>query len=149
METAAKRTLLFLITAMGIGGCAQQQNHDVAQTPAPSENNAPAAEASATPTTAPDSTAINTRDQDSQAITAGSQGQGFNDVSITAEIRRRIMNDNLSVNAQNVKVICVNGKVTLRGPVNSQDEKKTIGAAADNVVGADNVDNELDVTPNG
>jgi osmotically-inducible protein OsmY len=36
----------------------------------------------------------------------------------------------MSVNAQNVKIITVDGRVTLRGPVNTAEEKRLIGEIA-------------------
>jgi osmotically-inducible protein OsmY len=49
------------------------------------------------------------------------------------------------VNAQNVKIITVDGRVTLRGPVNSEEEKRLIGEIADRIAHSENVDNQLDV----
>jgi osmotically-inducible protein OsmY len=77
------------------------------------------------------------------------QGQGKTDVQMTADIRQKVMAAKMSVNAQNVKIVTQSGKVTLRGPVNSQDEKDSIGRMANDVAGAANVDNELDIKPNG
>jgi len=51
----------------------------------------------------------------------------------------------LSTDAKNIKVITVNGVVTLRGPVNTPKEKSTIEAKAQNIAGANNVDNQLEV----
>jgi hyperosmotically inducible periplasmic protein len=159
-----KTTMLLFLCGIGLAGCGQQNGNSQTSTPPPSNvaaNNAPASNAPANnipsgnndvavnPTTKPDNTAVNTRDRDADAITAGSQGQSQSDVNVTADIRRRIMNGNLSTYAQNVKIICQNGKVTLRGPVNNQQEKDAIGRIADDVAGADNVDNELEINPNG
>lgn len=61
-------------------------------------------------------------------------------------IRRAIVrNKSLSTAAHNVKVISQNGKVTLKGPVRSEEERTTIATEAANVVGAANVDNQLTV----
>ncbi len=51
----------------------------------------------------------------------------------------------MSVNARNVKIITRNGRVTLRGPVNTVEEKTLIGDIANRIVTADNVDNQLEV----
>jgi osmotically-inducible protein OsmY len=53
----------------------------------------------------------------------------------------------MSTNAQNVKVVTQNGHVTLRGPVNTQDEKDTIGKMAADIAGQASVDNQLEVKP--
>ncbi|HEX4055690.1 MAG TPA: BON domain-containing protein [Tepidisphaeraceae bacterium] len=132
-----KPILFLLICGLGLASC--DQNNDSSQTSSPT---APAASAN---DVAPDNTAINSRDRAPGAITAGMQGQGETDVQITADIRRHIMDAKMSITAENVKIICRNGKVTLRGPVNNQDEKDAIGRMADNVAGADNVNNELDI----
>jgi hyperosmotically inducible periplasmic protein len=141
-----KTTLFILLCGIGIAGCNKQ--NDTTQTSSPPESNAPAA-VSASPTTQPDNTGINARDRDPGAVTAGTQGQSKSDVDMTAAIRRQIMSAKMSLAAQNAKVICQGGKVTLRGPVNSQDEKDSIGDIANNVAGASNVDNELEIKPNG
>jgi len=51
----------------------------------------------------------------------------------------------LSFTAKNVKIITQNGKVTLRGPVNSQEERNAIEAAARKIAGSGQVDNQLEV----
>jgi len=54
--------------------------------------------------------------------------------------------DGLSLNARNVKVITLNGRVTLRGPVNSEAEKSAIAEIANRVAQPDKVDNQLEIT---
>ena len=51
------------------------------------------------------------------------------------------------VNAQNVKIITQSGKVTLRGPVKSEEEKAQIAKMAEEVACPGNVDNQLEVQP--
>jgi hypothetical protein len=109
---------------------------------APSPNSATLNEADQPPV---DNTAINARDRAADAVTPLQQGQSQADVSTTAEIRRRIMADNLSLNAQNVKIVTRNGRVTLRGPVASDVEKSRIAQFAADAVGPTNVLNQLDV----
>jgi hypothetical protein len=94
----------------------------------------------------PDNTAVNKRDRDSSAKTPIDQNENQRDVNITAEIRKAVLaQKDMSINAHNVKIITADGKVTLRGPVNSEEEKKAIDAAAKNVAGKDNVTNEIEV----
>ena len=94
-----------------------------------------------------DNTARNTRDRKGRELTPLDQGNSKADVSTTAQIRREIIaGDNLSVNAKNVKIITVNGRVTLRGPVNSAEEKRLIGEISDRIARSENVDNQLEVT---
>ncbi len=127
-------------------GC--DKKNDEVQTSTPAAN-ASRPDASASPTTQPDNSAINTRDRAADAVTSGTQGQSKSDVDLTADIRRRVMDTKMSVNAHNVKIICSNGKVMLRGPVNAQEEKEAIANLAGDVAGATNVDNKLEIKPNG
>jgi osmotically-inducible protein OsmY len=52
----------------------------------------------------------------------------------------------MSVNAKNVKIITIAGRVTLRGPVNTTEEKRLIGDIADRIARPENVYNQLEVT---
>ena len=98
---------------------------------------------------APDNTATNVRDRADAALTSGDQSNTPGDLKITEEIRKAITADkDLSVNAQNVKVITANGIVTLRGPVKSSKEKSGIGARAEVVAGVTRVDNQIDIVSN-
>jgi hyperosmotically inducible protein len=70
------------------------------------------------------------------------------DRAISQKIRRAIHDDKeLSTDARNIKVIAHDGKVTLRGPVRSEEEKSELQAKVVSVVGQDNVTNLLDVIP--
>jgi hyperosmotically inducible protein len=137
-----KTALFLMVCGIGLAGCDKGDKTQTTDTAAPSVST------NGTPpnaTTQPDNTGVNVKDRAADAVTAGSQGQGKSDVVITADIRRRIMAANMSVNAENVKVVTQNGKVTLRGPVDNQSEKDSIGQIATDVTGADNVDNQLDI----
>ncbi len=67
---------------------------------------------------------------------------------ITADVRSRILKEDVSVNARNVKVITADGHVTLRGPVKNQAEKDLVERIAKDVAGATNVDNQIEVEAN-
>jgi osmotically-inducible protein OsmY len=102
------------------------------------------------PSTKPDNTKVNQRDRSSGQVTADQQGNSKADVDRTAAIRRSISNQkNLSTTARNAKVITLDGRVTLRGPVRDQAEKDLIGKLAAEVAGAHNVRNELELAPQG
>jgi putative membrane protein len=93
-----------------------------------------------------DNTARNVRDRNPGTLTPMDQGGSEADVNTTAQIRKEIIaGKDMSVNAQNVKIITNTGKVTLRGPVNSDAEKRLIGEIADRVAHAENVTNQLEV----
>ena len=51
----------------------------------------------------------------------------------------------MSVNARNVKIITAEGRVTLRGPVNTAEEKVHIGEIAASIAQLENVDNQIEV----
>ena len=53
----------------------------------------------------------------------------------------------LSTYAHNVKVIAQDGQVTLKGPVRTEDEKKTVEAKATEVAGAGHVTNQISIAP--
>jgi len=92
-----------------------------------------------------DNSAVNVRDRDSTAKTPLDQNENKEDISITADIRKRVVDTKMSTNAQNVKIITQNGMVTLRGPVKSVDEKTRVEEIARTVAGVDKVDSQLEV----
>ena len=93
-----------------------------------------------------DNTAVNERDRGNGTLTATDQAENQNDRTITQSIRKAIVSDDaLSTDAQNVKIITANGMVTLRGPVNTEQEKKSIADKAQQIAGVTRVDNQLEV----
>jgi hyperosmotically inducible periplasmic protein len=94
----------------------------------------------------PDNTKVNERDRSTAALTPPDQRENQSDLKITQQIRQAVMgNGSLSFTAKNVKIITQGGKVTLRGPVNSADERSAIEAAARQVAGVSQVDNQIEV----
>jgi hyperosmotically inducible protein len=83
--------------------------------------------------------------QSQSAVTgAAQQSNQSSDLTITRNIRRALVKDkSLSVKAQNVTIITKDGKVTLKGRVESASEKQTVESAASNVAGVGNVDDQL------
>ena len=80
------------------------------------------------------------------AMTAGQQSNSRTDVALTRKIRRAVVKDqSLSMLAHNVKIVSVNGSVTLLGPVKTEEEKDAIASKAQAIAGADKVDNQLEV----
>ena len=95
---------------------------------------------------APDNSAVNVRDRDPNAMTAGEQSTAKSDVELTREIRQAVVkDDSLSTLAHNVKIVAANGAVTLRGPVNTEQEKVAIASKAQAIAGPNKVDNQLEV----
>jgi len=98
------------------------------------------------PPAAPDNSAVNVRDRNPDAMTAGQQSNAKSDVELTSEIRRAVVkDDSLSMLAHNVKIISANGNVILRGPVKTEQEKTTIASKAQAIAGPNKVDNQLEV----
>ena len=98
-------------------------------------------------TTQPDNTKMNQRDRQPGETTADQQKENTSDRDLAKQVRQSFVHDkSLSTYAHNVKVIAQGGKVTLKGPVQSEEEKNALGAKAAEIAGASNVDNQLDVT---
>jgi hyperosmotically inducible periplasmic protein len=97
---------------------------------------------------APDNTKTNQGDANQGATTADQQKMNTTDRNITKQIRSAIYKDkSLSTYAHNIKIISQDGKVTLKGPVRTDDEKTSIEAKAAAVVGEGNVTSQLEVAP--
>jgi hyperosmotically inducible periplasmic protein len=95
-----------------------------------------------------DNTKVNKRDRAEGAVTADQQKENASDREIAQKIRRALMADNtLSTYAHNVKIVAQNGQVTLKGPVRTDDEKKSVEAKATEVAGAGRVNNEITIAP--
>src|ERR1022692_2823948 len=95
-----------------------------------------------------DNTKVNERDKNQNEPTADQQKDNPADRALTQQIRQSLMDDkSLSTYARNVKIITRNGQVTLKGPVRSEDEKKTVEAKATEVAGENKVTSELDIKP--
>jgi osmotically-inducible protein OsmY len=96
--------------------------------------------------TAADDTALNQRDRSGETETSGDQSNDPEDVKLTAAIRRAVVGDkSLSMTAKNVKIIAAEGMVTLRGPVNTAEEKAAVAKLAQSAAGNAKIDNQLEV----
>jgi hyperosmotically inducible protein len=97
------------------------------------------------PQTPPDNTKQN---KDQTSPTADQQKMDPADRAITQKIRKAIHEDNtLSLYGHNIKIITQDGKVTLRGPVRSAEDKNNIEAKAVAVAGQGNVTDQLEIAP--
>lgn len=133
-----KPTLTFVIalTALASVGCKSNE-----ETPAASATDGVSA-----PEVAADNTDKNERDRGDDTLTPMDQGESEADRTITQQIRQGVVGaDEISAGAKNVKIITVDGVVTLRGPVESATEKANIAALATKVAGVKRVDNQLEV----
>ena len=95
---------------------------------------------------AADNTAQNKRDKNGDSLTPIKQSETKSDIDLVARIRREINKDDaLSITAKNIKIITVDGRVTLRGPVRTEQEKLDIDARAAAIAGSTNVNDQLEV----
>jgi hyperosmotically inducible periplasmic protein len=95
----------------------------------------------------PDNTGRNVRDRADDARTPFSASNHSADVETTRNIRRSLMEDkSLSTTAKNVKVIAIDGRVTLRGPVKSEQEKIAVADHARQIAGSGKVNDQLEVS---
>lgn len=96
--------------------------------------------------TAADNTKVNKRDKSTQAPNADRAKNNLSDREVMAHIRRDVVKDkNLSTYAHNVKIVSTGGKVTLRGPVHTEQEKDAIEQYAKKYAGDMNVTDEITV----
>jgi len=130
---------LLILTAVAITGCTDAKRSTPVATQSEQRTGAVVDR---------DNTAVNERDRESAAKTPIDQNENQADIDITANIRKRVVDTKMSVDAQNVKIITQNGQVTLRGPVKTADEKKQIEDIAHDVAGADKVVSQLEVEHN-
>jgi hyperosmotically inducible periplasmic protein len=112
------------------------------------KDNAVTTQTTASSATAPDNTKTNARDK-APTVTPIDQGNGQADIDTTQAIRKAVMGDEaLSTNAKNVKIITNKGVITLRGPVNTEAEKKNVEAKALAAAGGNRVDDQIDIQSN-
>jgi hyperosmotically inducible periplasmic protein len=96
----------------------------------------------------PDNTKTNQTDPSNRDVTADSQSENETDRGLVQRIRKSLMADkSLSTYAHNVKIVAVNGTVTLNGVVRSYDEKTKVASLAEEVAGKQHVLNDLKVAP--
>src|ERR1700738_3837146 len=100
----------------------------------------------ASDTTEADNTKRNSAEENKNRDTAEKQSNNKDDLALTQKIRQEVVKDgSLSLNAKNIKIIVREGKVMLRGPVDNQQEKDTIGAKAGQIAGTNQVNNQHEV----
>lgn len=95
---------------------------------------------------APDNTAVNKQDRNSDQPTADHASNKMSDRDMMKHIRHDVVADkSISTYGHNVKIIASGGKVTLKGPVHTEDEKRAIEEHARKYAGDGNVDNQITV----
>lgn len=133
-----------LLVALLVAGCTQATPSGSATVP--TDTRVPG-EKNTVKVVAPDNTAVNQRDARANTKTPIDQKENQADIDVTAKIRQQVLDvKDLSIDARNAKIITADGKVTLRGPVKSEEERKTLERIAVAVAGEGNVDNQLEVS---
>ena len=95
---------------------------------------------------AADNTAKNQRDRSGDTQTSGDQANDSASTQTTAAIRKAVVgDDSLSMTAKNIKIITAGDTVTLRGPVNTAEEKTKIEQLAQSAASNVKIDNQLEV----
>ena len=129
------KSTILIVLAMAAAACDRSE-------PAGSER----VEVKAAQPAAADNTERNERDRNDANLTPGDQGESETDRAITQRIRQGVVgHDGLSMTAENVKIITVDGVVTLRGPVTNAQERSMIATIAKGVDGVKRVDNQLEI----
>lgn len=91
---------------------------------------------------APDSSKMNSKTE----LSAQDQGNSKEDIAVTSQIRQQVVkHDDFSTDAKNIKIITLNGQVTLKGPVKSEAEKNEIQKIAFKVAGKNRVSNQIEI----
>ncbi|GDY14258.1 hypothetical protein LBMAG53_31360 [Planctomycetota bacterium] len=119
-------TLTLSLAVLVLSGCTHDDrtSHDEAELNRATSDQAKVTEDSSHDTRAVDNSGQNAADRNSGSVTPLDQGNSASDVTITRDIRRLVTDEkNLSINGRNVKIITRDGAVTLRGPVESFDER--------------------------
>ncbi|HEV8112339.1 MAG TPA: BON domain-containing protein [Planctomycetota bacterium] len=120
------KQILFLASLALLGGCGQDKSVQAA-----------------------DNTKMNSRDRSGASVTPIDQSESSEDRALTQAVRQSLMEDaSLSLNAKNVKVVSRDGKVTLRGVVESQAEKASIESKVKALAGVAECDDQLEVKSN-
>jgi hyperosmotically inducible periplasmic protein len=95
-----------------------------------------------------DNTKSNQTDPSNKEVTADSQKENESDRGLVSRIRKSLMAEkDLSTYAHNVKIVAVDGQVTLNGVVRSDEEKRKVASLAEEIAGKQNVVNDLKVAP--
>ena len=93
-----------------------------------------------------DNTKSNQMDASDRQVTADDQKENDMDRGLVQRIRKSLMaNKDLSTYAHNVKVVSINGQVTLNGVVRSDEEKSKVASLAEGIAGTQHVVNELKI----
>jgi hyperosmotically inducible protein len=128
-------TVGWAVSALIIGGSAMAQTASPDATPSRSSD-----------AVAPDNTKSNNLDASNRSAVSDNQTNDAADLDLAKRIRQSVMADKgLSTYGHNVKIVAVNGTVTLNGVVRNTDEKVQIAKKARDIAGPGHVVDQLKV----
>ena len=144
-STVLLTPVLCLVIAPGEGGAIMAGTYGTAPTAPLGLGSDPAVLRIKDAPPAADDTGRNDRDRDGQTMTPLDQSNDPDDLKVTREIRKALVADDaLSTTAKNIKIITVHGKVILRGPVATAQEKTKIAKTAQQFT-KQRIENQLEV----
>jgi|SRR5271166_972235 len=127
------KTLFASLTAICAGVLVGPARQAIGQTDLPSAR-------------AQNNTAYNKRNENADSLSPIEQSETKSDIDLVARIRREINKNNaLSMTAKNINIIPIDGHVTLRGPVKTEQARSEIEARAAAIAGSTNIDDQLEV----
>lgn len=146
------RPFLFALTLVGaVVGCDRRDGNDLSdrrEVAAEQREDAREVQEARTEAAASDAddTRKNVRDREPAAVTPFDQKENEVDRTITQTIRQGVVGaEGFSLDARNVKIITADGVVTLRGPVDNDQERMKIVEIAKKVEGVKRVDDQLEI----
>jgi osmotically-inducible protein OsmY len=102
--------------------------------------------AQSTPPQSPQQRTPRSSDPSSQTTPSGQTGSQASDSQMAAKVRQALMDDQtVGTTAHNVRVTSHNGMITLKGKVNSEQEKDAIVSKAKQVAGDSNIKDDITV----
>lgn len=141
-----KRLIATVVVSLGLAGCGDTTTPTHAAMPPATTSSSQAADSAVIVSSHADNSATN-KGEGKDALTPLSQGSSDADIQETTAVRKAIIADKaMSMNAQNIKIITANGKLTLRGTVDSIAERDRIDQLTRDAIGAKPYDDQLNVT---
>jgi hyperosmotically inducible periplasmic protein len=84
-------------------------------------------------------------DTETRAHASNDEDGGPSGIEVAADIRSRVADENMSISALNVRISSRDGKVSLRGSVDSEAEKQRIEEIAQDAAGGMAMESQLTV----
>jgi len=139
------RLVLAVAIAIGLAACGDTAA-PTTSTASPTASSGSAADGGGTAGPNADNSATNRKDG-TDALTPLNQGSSEEDVKETTAVRKAVIADaSLSINAHNIKIITQNGRLTLRGTVDTAAERERVNQLVKDAIGAKPYEDQLNIT---